>query len=539
MDNGLVIFLVTIFIATILNILLKRIGVPTIIGYILAGISIGQLFDFDGANTQKLSHIAEFGIVFLMFTVGLEFSLQHLKAMKKEVFLFGFLQVFVTGNVFGAILHEVFSIEIKSAIIIGFSLSLSSTAIILKMLNSTGDLHRSYGRISLGILLFQDIAVIPILLMISVFSAQSASIEMLLLITLIDAVIVLFILFVIGKMVIERVLRWITYADSEEIFLISVLLIVLSTSYLAHIFGFSYSLGAFIAGMVIAETKYKYRIEADLIPFRDLLLGVFFVTVGMLIDIDIISAYWHIIVLLVVGFSVMKAMILFAILNYFVQSRTAFKSAFTLFQIGEFAIAILSLANVNGIIDDRVSQILIVTVIITMFLTPFILNNTKKIADRFFTEPEPGELISTSGNRDHIIICGYGPLGQKIVKELKALGIRYVIIEHDLGLVEDGETAGEPIFLGNAAQRHALEALDIKEAFAVIVAIDNLKKLRLICEAIDSFDMQINTIVKVRNQSHKEVLEGLNINHIVNESEEMARTLIKEALTCKVEKITA
>jgi CPA2 family monovalent cation:H+ antiporter-2 len=539
MPSILVVVLTAILIATVLNILLKRAGVPTIIGYILSGLVLGRLFVFDGIFTQKLSHIAEFGIVFLMFTIGLEFSLQHLKAMKKEVFVYGFLQVFVTGNIFGAILHEIFASEIKSAIIIGFALSLSSTAIILKMLNTTGDLHRGYGQIALGILLFQDIAVIPILLTISIFATKSSSIEMLLLTTLIDAAIVLFLLFVIGKMVIEKLLAWISAADSEEIFLISILFIVLGTSYLSHAFGFSYSLGAFLGGMVIAETKYKYRIEADLIPFRDLFLGVFFVTVGMLIDLDIVMAHWYIIAFLVIAFSVMKTTILFVILNYFVQSRTAFKTAFTLFQIGEFAIAILSLANVNGIIDQKVSQILIVTVIMTMFLTPFVLRNTKRVADRFFVEPEPGESVLTSGNRDHIIVCGYGPLGQKIVKELKAAGICYVIIEHTSALVQAGEAAGEPIFLGNAAQRHVLKALGIQEAFAVIVAIDNLKKLRLVCEAIDSFDVPINTIVKVRNQSHKETLEGLHINHIVNESEEMASILIKEALTCKFEKITA
>ncbi len=287
MEHLLLIFLATIMIATISNVLLKKIGLPTIIGYIFSGLVISYLFGLKGQNHESLAHLAEFGIVFLMFTIGLEFSINHLKSMKKEVFLYGALQVILSGAIFSALAFFIASLEIKSAIILGFALSLSSTAIVLKVLNENSTIHAPYGRITLGILLFQDLAVIPILLMISIFTSQGESISFLLLKTLGSAIVVFFLLFVVGKKFIEQFLSWILKSDSEEIFLVSILLIVVSASFIADLFGFSFSLGAFLAGMTIAETKFRYRIEADLIPFRDLLLGVFFVTIGMQIDLAV------------------------------------------------------------------------------------------------------------------------------------------------------------------------------------------------------------------------------------------------------------
>jgi len=534
-ENILFIFITTIFIATILNVILKKFDIPTIIGYIFSGLAISYIFGMRNIQTEALNHLAEFGIVFLMFTIGLEFSVSHLLKMKKEVFLYGFLQVFVTGLIFTLIGKYFFNLDTKSDIVLGFALALSSTAIVLKILNENAEIHSGYGRITLGILLFQDLAVIPILLMISIFTSQTDdSISLLLLRTLGSAVIVFLILFVFGKMFIERFFNWITTANSEEIFLIAVLLIVVSASFVAYTFGFTFSLGAFLAGMTIAETKYKYRIESDLVPFRDILLGIFFVTIGMQIDLMTIVDYWYMILGLLILIMSLKALIQFTLLLPFVQLRSNFKSSLALFQIGEFALAVFALAYQNHLIDNHTDQILIITVVISMIITPFVLKNLKSLADKLFKEPDIEFVMQSSGFSNHIIIIGYGPIGKMIARNLKKYGMCYIIIEHEMNLVKEGEEQGEKIFLANAMQRQTLEALGVKESLAVIVALDNASKIRQICEAIMGIDKNINTIVKVRNESHKKIVEDFGIKHIIDASEEMANIITKVALTCEL-----
>ncbi len=535
MEHVLLIFLATLLIATISNVFLKKIGLPTIIGYIFSGLAISYLFGLQGKENETLAHLAEFGIVFLMFTIGLEFSIKHLKSMKKEVFLYGFLQVTLSGMLFSALAYYLLHLELKAAIILGFALSLSSTAIVLKVLNENSGIHSGYGRITLGILLFQDLAVIPILLMISIFTTPNQDISMLLLKTLGSAILVFFLIFVIGKIFIERFLSWILHSNSEEIFLIAILLLVVSSAFVADMFGFSFSLGAFLAGMTIAETKFRYRVEADLVPFRDILLGVFFVSIGMQINLGIAGENIGTILLLLFGIMFAKGLVIFLLLLPFVQKRTGLKSALALFQVGEFALAIFALAKSNHLISMQTSQVLIMMVVLSMILTPFVLKHLKRIVDKFFTEPASEiQPLQSTGYSDHIIICGYGDLGQKLAKKFKALHLFYIILEHDHKLVELGQKEEQPILLANAAQKSVLEAVNIEDSLAIMVALDNSKKLRLICENIASFDADINAVVKVKNSSHEAIIKDLRINHIVNQSDRMAEILMEEAVKCRL-----
>ena len=280
----------TILIALLVNIILKKVHLPTIIGYIFTGTIIAYSFDLhDAVHNQELKEIAEFGIVFLMFTIGLEFSVEHLKRMRKEVFVTGNLQIFITSFIFVILSILIFNFDFKTAMIIGSALCLSSTAIVLKTFNETKEINKSYGQRVLGILIMQDIVVIPILLMITFFATQNQSVSSILLEAIISAVILLFILFIVGKYLLDPFLYQITKTGSDELFVGSVLFIAIGASYMAHSLGFSYSLGALLAGMLISETKYKHQVEADLIPFRNILLGVFFITVGMQIDFMIIA----------------------------------------------------------------------------------------------------------------------------------------------------------------------------------------------------------------------------------------------------------
>lgn len=515
-------------VATFLNIFLRRFGVPTIIGYIFTGTFITYTFDLH--SNLELNQIAEFGIVFLMFTIGLEFSIKHLMSMKKEVFFNGLVQVMVTGGVFALIAEYLFNIEQKSAIIIGFAFALSSTAIVLKILNDNGDIHTMYGRKILGILLFQDIAVIPLLLMINIFTSTESSITTLLGKTVISAIIVLGLLFFVGKYLLNHFFNKVVSSESEEIFIASVLLIVVGASYLAHVFGFTYSLGAFIAGMMISETKYKHQVEADLIPFRDILLGLFFITIGMQIDIVIIKNYFIEILCLLFVVMIIKSIIIFIILSTYVNKRISLKTALSISQVGEFSLAVFALASSSSLIDPVTNQILIVMVALSMIITPFILKNIKYIADLLVAEIQVEHIICSTGLSDHIIVCGYGKLGQEIVYRLKKLDVKYLVIEHDINLVKLGKQRNEPVFFGNAAMKSILVQSGVKSCKSIIVAISNEKKLMRICEVLNSFKKPINTVVKVADYEEKNLLSELNVNHIVNEGREIAKSLIKEAL---------
>ncbi len=316
-----------------------------------------------------------------MFTIGLEFSISNFKNLKKEVFLFGTLQVLLSTLFFTIIASYFFSLPLKTSIIIGCALALSSTAIVLKILNENHDIQKKYGRTVLGILLFQDLAVIPILIMVSFFTTTSIAIETMLGNTLISATLVLIILFLAGKYLVTPFLSFVFEAHSHELFIGSVLLIATATSYTAYHFGFSYSLGAFIGGMLLAETPYKHQVEADLTPFRDLLLGVFFVTVGMQISIGFLSAHIFEIIGIMMAVMLLKAIIITMILISFTEASNALKSAIALSQVGEFSFVVLELARIGGITTKDINQTLVIAVIFSMILTPYIVKNLQVIIE--------------------------------------------------------------------------------------------------------------------------------------------------------------
>ncbi|WP_419770490.1 MAG: cation:proton antiporter [Candidatus Marinarcus sp.] len=527
------IIVATIFISIVVNLLLKKLHLPTIIGYIVTGTIITYAFGLhEAVDNHELKEIAEFGIVFLMFTIGLEFSFDSLMRMKKEVFLTGTLQIAVTTLFVYFISYYVLGFDFKTSMVLGTALSLSSTAIVLKTFNETREISKPYGRRVLGILIMQDIAVIPILLMITIFTASSGeSVVHLIFQTTIAAFALITILFLVGKYLLEPFFEHVSKSKSDELFVGSVLFIAIGASYIAHYFGFSYSLGAFVAGMMISETKFKHQVEADLTPFRNLLLGVFFITVGMQINFAIIAQYFFTIVILLPVLIGLKYVIIYAIVRVDDTKRVAFKTALSLVQIGEFSLAVLELARNNHLISPIYSQVLIVTIVLSMILTPIVLKNLSRIAASLV--PEDSMMVCNAlqvehDTKNHIIVLGYGNLGQEVVKELKKDEKEYFIIEHNLKYFEVGQQQGEPILFGNAAHKHILESVKIKRASAIIVAIDNPEKLHLICEVINDLTKNIKTIVKVIKCEEKEALSPLHLKHIVVQNSEVAKALVKE-----------
>ena len=536
----LTIIVAVLFLSLSLNLILKKFNVSPIVGYIFTGIIIAYYGDLAHYNQEYLSEIAEFGIVFLMFTIGLEFSVKHLIQMKKEVFVIGSLQVIITSIIFTFITNRLFLLDIKTSIIIGSALALSSTAIVLKVLNDNGDIHRPYGRNSVGILIFQDIAVVPILLMITLFGNESASIGNLLLTTLLSAVLVGIILFLLGKYGTNIFLSYVVDSKVEELFIVAILFIVLSSALLAHTFGFSYSLGAFLAGMLISETKYKYQIEADLVPFRDILLGVFFITVGMQVNFSSLFDNYLIIILLTIAILSIKVILIFLILRIFTFTKRALKVAFTLAQVGEFSFAIFALASSSNLISTEINQIMIPVVILSLLFTSLALRYVRAFVDFFYKEHTEimAEPIVSAEITNHIIVCGYSQLGQKIVKKLRNSKLSYIAVEHNREHVKLGHNKGDIVFFGNAASKIMLNSLYIKNASAVIIAIDNDEKIRLICEAIRSIDSKIHIILKVTNQIQIDDLQDLNIDIIINENIVVANELVEKATRCSLELTT-
>ncbi len=526
------IVLLAILVASVLNILFKRIDLPTAIGYIITGFLVAQLFGITSESAKVLEHVAEIGITFLMFTIGLEFSFQELRAMKKEVFVYGLLEVLLGGFVFALIGHTLFHLSTKTAIIVGLALSLSSTAIVLKILNETGDIHASYGRKALGILLFQDIAVIPILLMIEIFTKE-VSLGTLLGQTALNMALFFILLYFIGKYLIDKYLRFAVITKNQEIFLLAIFFVVLASAEIAYFFGFSYSLGAFFAGMLLAESHYKYQIEADLAPFRDLLLGIFFFAVGNKIELNVVTEHIGTISTLTLAIMLTKALLIFAILLPFEQKRTAFKTALSLSQIGEFALAIFVLAQNNGFLDQTQVNVLATSVIFSMILTPFILKNLRFFADKIFIEPAPELKIDSAGFSNHVIVCGYGPLGKEVAKSLKARGFQYLVIEHDLTLYQEALEANEPVFFGNAAQRNVLEKLEVKKSCAVVITFHNLEKIRLVAQAVLDMAPHAYLVARVRDEKERAALAEAHIHDVVVTTEVLSAAMIEKLFYCR------
>jgi len=531
----LTIIVITLTITIALNLILKKLHISTIVGYIFTGMILSYFMSFSKISQANLLHIAEFGIVFLMFTIGLEFSLNKLKNMKKEVFVFGTLQVVLSSMFFGLVSHELFGLDVKTSIIIGAALSLSSTAIVLKTLNETGDIHRPYGRYSVGILIFQDIAVIPILIMITLFTNQDASVSEMVTETLISGAFVLITLYIIGKYILEYALAFVVDTKTEELFIATIILIVLAAALFAHMFGFSYSLGAFIAGILIAETRYKHQIEADLVPFRDILLGLFFITVGIQVNFDFVLNNFFSIIYLAVAILALKAIMIFAIISIFSIRKRAFKTALALAQVGEFSFAVLALASANSLLDENLHQMMISVVIISLLFTSIAIKYVRAFTDIFFSQKSEllDEPITGATINNHIIVCGYASLGQKVVSQLIKRDIPYMAIEHDSDNVKKGQAEGKAVFFGEASSKIILDSMYVKNACAVIIAVNNDEKIRLIAQSIKEIDEDIHVIVKVSHKSQIDDLEDLNIQGYVNQNEIIADELISNALTCK------
>ena len=537
MDNTLLYVIVALGISIVLNIVLKKIGVSQIIGYIFTGIIISYTFHLDSVtHSHQLELLGEFGIVFLMFTIGLEISLAKMWSMKQDIFGNGLLQVGLTTLVVYLGGHYLFALDAKSAIIVALAFSLSSTAVVLSYLKSSKEIYTPYGQKATGILIFQDIAVIPILILIGFLTNEAdESIYTILGNTILSAIVVLGVLFVLGKYLVSWLLHLSVSSELEELFMGSVLFIVVGASLFAYYMGFTYSLGAFVAGMVIAETSYHHKVEADIAPFKDILLGTFFVTVGMKVDLTMFINNIGTIIALFTLVLLIKTVLIFLTLKFSQSSATALKTALSLSQVGEFSFVIFAVAARGEILADSLVSLLVLVVIFSMVLTPFFITRINEFVEKLLKESDIVVDMSPLRSREnHVIVCGYSVVGKFVTKDLEKLGAPYVVVDNSNKHIKEALAKGIEAYLGDASKVAILQALNIEKASAIIVTLDNIDKKRLICETILHYAKDANLIVKVVSLEEKERLADLAITVVVDGKAEVAHVLVESMRSCQL-----
>ena len=537
MENILLYVIVALGISIVLNILLKKFGISQIIGYIMTGTIIVYGFNLhDASHSHELEMIGDFGIVFLMFTIGLEISLGKMGSMKKAIFGNGFMQVVFTSLGVYAISRYMFDVNIKSSVIIALAFSLSSTAVVLSYLKSSKEIYTPYGQSATGILIFQDLAVIPILILIGFLTSEGEKdIVTILWHTFSSAIIVIGILFIIGKHVVTWLLHFSASSELEELFMGSVLFIVVGASLFASYMGFTYSLGAFVAGMIIAETKYHYKVESDIAPFKDILLGTFFVVVGMKVDIGLFVNNIGLIVGLFTFILTLKTVVMFLSLRLASTSATSLKTALSLSQVGEFSFVIFAVAASGGILEEKLASLLVLVVIFSMIATPFVIPHINEFVDKLIKEKDVAtDMSALSTRKDHVIVCGYSFVGKFVAKHLEELDAEYIVVDNSNKHVKRALMDNQEAYLGDVSKVSILNALHIENAAAIIVTLDNVDKKRLICEAVLKHSKNANVIVKVSSREEKDKLKDLPITTIVDAKVEVARVLVERMLTCQL-----
>ena len=537
MDNTLLYVIVALGLSIVINIFLKRLGVSQIVGYITTGTIVAYGFDLHHiSDSHTLEMIGEFGVVFLMFTIGLEISLSKMGSMKKEIFGNGLMQVSFTTIILYLISHYIFLLDFEASLIVSLAFSLSSTAVVLSYLKSSKEIYKPYGQISTGILVFQDIAVIPILILITFLTTEAnESLFDIVSHTVLSAVLVIGFLFIVGKKLMTWLLHFSASSELEELFMGSVLFIVMAASLLAYYMGFTYSLGAFVAGMIIAETKYHHKVEADIAPFKDILLGTFFVVVGMKIDIIMFVENIGLIVGLFIGVFILKSATMYALLRITSTHRRSLKAALALSQVGEFAFVIFALANSGGIIKEELAQFLVLIVIFSMIVTPFFITKIGRVVELLSGKKDVVEDMSAIGDKkDHVIVCGYSVVGKFVTAHLDAIDAHYIVIDNSHKHVVEAISDNHEAYLGDASKASILEAIHAENAAAVIVTLDNIEKKRLICEGILQHTKDVNLVVKVISLEEKEMLSDLPITVVVDGKLEVARVLVERMMTCQL-----
>ena len=517
--------------------LFRALKLPAMLAYFFVGMLFGP-FGFNFLpSTESGRHVAEFGIVFLMFSVGLEFSLPKLYAMRKTLFGLGGAQVVITLGV-SMLVGWMAGLSLPTAFVIGGALTMSSTAIVSKILMERVDLNSRHGRLSIGILLFQDLAVIPILVLIPALGAHSGDLASILGLSLVKTVVLLFVLFKFGKVVINYWFELVAGQRSRELFIMNVLMVTLLLAAATKLAGLSYALGAFIAGMLISETRYRYQVESDIAPFRDILLGLFFISVGMLLDFHFMLGHIGLVLALLVGFVLFKALVIAVLTRLFgYETGVGIRTGIILAQAGEFSFVLLALGLEQNLIGGDELQIVLAASLISMIIAPFIIQKNGRIARKLAKNysKNSAQIVdeiehSTANLKDHVIICGYGRSGQYLGRFLKEENIPFIALDIDPARVQDAAAAGEHVVYGDAGRRIVLEAAGGARAKALIVSYADTRASMKVLHVAQEAYPALPVIVRTYDDADMDAFREAGATEVVPEVLEGSLMLASHAL---------
>lgn len=523
--------------AVLAKALFYALRLPTMLAYFAVGILLGPFALDLLPSTESGRHVAEFGIVFLMFSIGLEFSLPKLYAMRKTLFGLGGSQVLITLAV-AMLLGWMLGLNLSTAFVIGGALTMSSTAIVSKILLERVDLNSRHGRLSIGILLFQDLAVIPILVLIPALGMQSANLGATLGLSLIKSAILLFVLFKFGKSIFNFWFSLVARQRSRELFVMNVLMVTLLLASATKIAGLSYALGAFIAGMLISETRYRYQVESDIASFRDILLGLFFISVGMLLDFRFLANHIGLVLMLLVGFVLFKAIVVAALTRAFgFETGVGIRTGIILAQAGEFSFVILALGLEQKLIGGDELQLVLAASLISMVVAPFIIQYNGRIARKLVKSytRNSSQVVEEIGSvskdlKDHVIICGYGRSGQYLGRFLKEENIPFIALDIDPTRVHDAASAGEHVMYGDAGRRVVLEAAGGARAKALIVSYSDMRASMKVLHVAQESYPGLPVIVRTYDDVHMDEFRAAGATEVVPEVLEGSLMLASHAL---------
>jgi monovalent cation:H+ antiporter-2, CPA2 family len=525
--------------AVLLVTLARRLGLPTTVPYLLVGLALGPhaLAVVDSTATTGL--LAQLGVVFLLFTLGLEFALPRLIAMRHEVFGLGSAQVAATAAVF-AVLARLGGIPWPAAVVVGGTLAMSSTAILLHQLTERAELNRTHGRLAFSMLLFQDLAFVPFLALASALTAGTGGFDLR---TSFEAVAggVLAVAAVLaaGRWLLRPLFHEMAHSRLRELFTLAVLLVVLAASWVSSLARLSPGLGAFLAGMMLAETEYRHQIESVIRPFRDILLGLFFISVGMLLDVHLLAGELGAVVYWLAAIVILKAAIAALVARPFTGSRfKALRTGIVISIGGEFGVALGTIALATGLIPQNFGQPLLVAIVLSMVLSPLILNNNKRIARVLLRESGPPrtaferESAATGeiGKRDHVILCGFGRVGQNVARVLESQGFEYIALDLDPTRIAAARQAGDPVIYGDSADEQILAKAGIDAATVVVISFSDPATSVGILRSVRRLRPDLPVLVRTQDDGRIKELQEAGATDVVPETFEASLMLVSHVL---------
>ncbi len=526
--------LIFLMAAVIVVPIFRRLRTSPILGYLAAGVIVGPyglalIRDSDAAHT-----LAEFGVVFLLFMIGLELSLERLRRMSRYVFGLGALQVIITACLIGGVAW-LFGLSKEAAMIVGGGLALSSTAFVLQLLIEGGERASPHGNASFSILIFQDLAIVPLLILVTSLGEGNGAFVSTLGVAIAKAVGALVLVVGLGRLILRPVYRIIADTRNSELFVAITLLVILGTGWLMSLVGISMVLGAFLVGILLSETEYKHQVEADISPFRGLLLGLFFISVGMSINITLIQQEIGQIALIVVGLMVGKTIVTAAICRAFgLNLGVSVRIGMLLSQGGEFGFVLFLAASTLGLLPVDTMQILLASIAITMIATPFMAYLGRKYAS--FQEShktEPAGSIEKIGDDiwDHVLIGGFGRVGQTVAKILTAADVHYLALDLDVARVESCRAKGIPVFYGDISHADTLRSVGANRSRCALITIDQHPESEHIVSVLHELFPSLPIYARAQDLQHGRCLERLGTTQAVPETLEASLQLGAITLT--------